>query len=257
MNTTLSSRTFTVLALCAIIAILALSISGTPTVSGQTTSDQVVTGEAPDSFATDANQYPATEFMLAPVSGEATIQFGTDADNDSAARVAATASSGVATVTTDDGMLRFDVAEDATRFVFADQPVHEDGMPAYGNAFVTQGYIYPKGTLDGTNGVLADGNPEFPDLVLGEWTCRGWFIGDGAHTTTGAWVITTQVYSFDDTVLISDGYEIADIDVPVERAITGGTGAYASSSGDGEQTLLGFNATTGANLRYALDPVVP
>lgn len=167
------------------------------------------------------------------------------------------ASASVASVTGEDGILRFDVAEDGTRFVFAEQPVHDDGMPAYGNSFVTQGYIYPEGTLDGTNGVLSDGSPEFPDQVLGEWTCRGWFIGDGAHTTTGAWVVTTQIYGFSDAMLVTDGYELADIDVPGERAITGGTGSYASVSGDGEQVLLGFNATEGANLRVTLTPIVP
>ena len=58
-----------------------------------------------------------------------------------------------------------EVAEDGTRFVFDEAPLLENGYPAYGNAFVTQGYIYPAGTLDGTNGVNADGSPEFPELV--------------------------------------------------------------------------------------------
>ena len=163
----------------------------------------------------------------------------------------------VASVTGEDGTLRFDVAEDATRFVFAEQPVHDDGLPAYGNPFVTQGYIYPEGTLDGTNGVLPDGSPEFPDLVLGEWTCRGWFIGDGAHTTTGQWVVTTQIYSFADAILVSDGTEIADIDVPAARAITGGTGPYASVTGEGQQVLLGYNASEGVDLRFTLTPTIP
>lgn len=163
----------------------------------------------------------------------------------------------VASVAGEDGTLRFEVAEDATRFVFAEQPVHDDGLPAYGNPFVTQGYIYPEGTLDGTNGVLPDGSPEFPDLILGEWTCRGWFIGDGAHTTTGQWVVTTQVYSFADAILITDGTEVADIDVPAERAITGGTGPYASVSGEGEQVLLGYNASEGVDLRFILTPTIP
>ena len=35
-------------------------------------------------------------------------------------------------------------------------------MPAYGNPFVTEGYLYPSGTLGGSNGVLPDGRPEFP-----------------------------------------------------------------------------------------------
>lgn len=179
------------------------------------------------------------------------------ASGQTASPAAEPGSAPVASVTGDDGIIRFDVAEDATRFVFADQPVHADGMPSYGNPFVTQGYIYPAGTLDGTNGVLPDGSPEFPDQVLGEWTCRGWFIGDGAHTTTGQWVITTQVYSFADAILITDGTEIADIDVPAARAITGGTGPYASVSGEGEQVLLGFNETEGVDLRFTLTPTVP
>ncbi|MDN5932138.1 MAG: hypothetical protein L0I24_13910 [Pseudonocardia sp.] len=57
---------------------------------------------------------------------------------------------------------------------------------------LTQGYRCPEGTLDGTNGVNPDGTPDFPDQVIGEWLCRGYSIGDGAHTTDGAWVYTTQ-----------------------------------------------------------------
>ncbi len=106
-------------------------------------------------------------------------------------------------------------------------------MPAHGNPFVTQGYIYPAGTLSDTNGVLPDDSPEFPDKVLGEWSCRGWLIGDGAHSTTGPMVITTQVYNFGGefsaATLTTDGYELADIDVTIQRAITGGTGPYADA----------------------------
>ena len=68
-----------------------------------------------------------------------------------------------------DGMLTsFDVAEDISRFVFAEAPVFDDGMPAYGNPFITQGYVYPAGTLDGgVEGTLADGSAAFPDKVIG------------------------------------------------------------------------------------------
>lgn len=169
---------------------------------------------------------------------------------------AMTSEDAIAAITGADGVLRFDVAEDPSRFVFAPQPLHEDGMPAYGNSFVTQGYIYPEGTLSGTNGVLPDGSPEFPDQVLGEWTCRGWFVGDGAHTTTGPMVITTQVYNFGaelgDAMLTSEGAELVDIGVAIERAVSGGTGQYAGARGQANQTLLGFTEQLSVNLRFAL-----
>jgi len=154
--------------------------------------------------------------------------------------------------------LRFDVAEDMTRFAFAKEPVDEKGMPAYGNPFVTQGYIYEYGTLNGTNGVLPDGRPEFPEKVIGTWTCRGWFVGNGAATKTGPMVITTQLYAFDEAhgggTLATDGYELADVEKAVARAITGGTGPFKLARGDGQQVLLGLNATEGVNLRFELQP---
>ncbi len=44
-------------------------------------------------------------------------------------------------------VLRFDVAENAKRFIFDETPLFDDGAPAYGNEFVTEVYIYPYGTL--------------------------------------------------------------------------------------------------------------
>ncbi len=155
--------------------------------------------------------------------------------------------------------IRFEVAEDGTRFIFDEAPVHENGMPAEGNAFVTQGYLYPEGTLNGSNGVLPDGSPEFPDKVIGAWICRGYFIGEGANATTGPWVITTQTYNFGetygDTTLVSEGYEIADFNVPVTRAITGGTGEYALARGEMNQTLRGFTEQMGVNLSVEIEVV--
>ena len=169
---------------------------------------------------------------------------------------ARTSEEAIAAITGADGLLRFDVAEDMTRFAFAEQPVHEDGMPAYGNPFITQGYIYPAGTLTESNGVLEDGSPEFPEKVLGEWTCRGWLVGDGARTKTGPMVITTQLYGFGagygDATLVSEGYELADVGVAIERAISGGTGPYLAARGQAEQTFLGFNASEGVNLTFEI-----
>jgi hypothetical protein len=167
------------------------------------------------------------------------------------------AADAVAAVTADDGVLRFDVAENATKFVFGPDLLHDDGLPAYGTWFVTQGYIYPAGTLDATNGVNADGSPEFPDQVLGQWLCRGVFIGDGARTTSGAWVITTQTYNFGavdgEATVVSDGHELADLGVAIARPVIGGTGPFAGAGGTATQSLLGFNVVEGVNLQFEID----
>ncbi len=148
--------------------------------------------------------------------------------------------------------VRFDVAEDMSRFVFDQSVAFEDGMPKHGSAFITQGYLYEAGTLNGTNGVLADGSPEFPEKVIGEWTCRGWFVGEGAHATTGPMVISTQLYNIGpelgNETFVTEGYELADVGVVIERAITGGTGEYVGAKGEMKQTFLGFNASEGVNL---------
>lgn len=150
--------------------------------------------------------------------------------------------------------LQVDVAEDGARFVFDDLNLYEDGMPAYGSAFVTQGYIYPAGTLNGSNGVLENGEPEFPDLVLGEWTCYGWMIGEGARTETGEWVVSTQIYKFNDgSMIVTDGFEIVDFDQPFTRAISSGTGEYRSASGEMVQVLHGFTDAMGVNLSVSFD----
>jgi hypothetical protein len=118
-------------------------------------------------------------------------------------------------------------------------------------------------TLNDSNGIVVkeDGTvaPEFPDKVIGEWTCRGWFIGNGAKTVTGPWVITTQFYNcgdeYGDVTLVTEGYEIADLNEAIERAITGGTGRYKAARGEEDQTLLGFNASEGVNLRFELSVI--
>jgi hypothetical protein len=168
--------------------------------------------------------------------------------------IAATSVFGRAAAEANTEVIEFEVAENTTKFVFDEAPVHEDGLPAYGNSFIIQGYTYPEGTLNGSNGALDDGSPEFPDEVIGEWICRGWFIGDGAHTTTGPVVITTQTYQFDEeygnATLVSDGYELADVNEQVKRAITGGTGPYALARGEVTQELLGLTEQMRVNLRF-------
>lgn len=151
-----------------------------------------------------------------------------------------------------------DIAEDGTRFAFdTNGPLLDNGYPAYGNAFVTQGYLYPKGTLNDTDGVLPDGSPEFPDLVVGTWTCWGFMIGDGAATVNGPWVISTQLFEFDDGTgtVVTVGTEAPPGNPAVTRAITGGTGRFANARGQVAQTALGFNASEGVNATVEFDAI--
>jgi hypothetical protein len=153
-------------------------------------------------------------------------------------------------------ILKFDVAENARRFAFDETPLDANGLPAYGNEFITEGYIYPVGTLNGSNGVNPDGSPEFPDKVIGRWTCRGWHVGEGAATVTGPWVITTQLYDLGkkpgQESLMSDGLELVDLNVPIKRAIIGGTGPFRHARGEAIQTLLGFNQIQGVVIRFEI-----
>lgn len=159
--------------------------------------------------------------------------------------------------------LTVEVAENGyERFAVDETPAfEEDGLPAYGAEFVTQGYIYPAGTLtcddEGCNGVQEDGSPEFPDQVIGEWTCFGFHVGDGAHTETGPWVISTQYYSFGEEPgaesIATTGYEWVDRNVPFLRAIIGGSGAYRYARGEQEQELLHFDPVQGTTLRVTFD----
>ena len=142
-----------------------------------------------------------------------------------------------------------DVSENMARFIFDDAPVFEDGFPAYGNWFVTEGYVYPGGFLDGRAGVAPDGSPAAPDAVIGTWTCRGVFVGDGAHTAAGPAVITTQYFDLYDEpgydpakagegmALITEGFESMEFGKELSRAITGGTGIYADADGEAPADL--------------------
>ncbi|MBW7884909.1 MAG: hypothetical protein H3C34_20180 [Caldilineaceae bacterium] len=153
-------------------------------------------------------------------------------------------------------VIKVDVVDNPHLFVFDEAPVYDDGMPAHGNTFMTMGYIYPYGTLNGSNGVLPNGEPEFPDKVLGKWICRGWIIGDGAHAEAGAMAFTTQYFEFGEeygyATLVTEGYETASYNQPFARAITGGTGRFKRARGEAIQELLGYNEQMAVNLRFEI-----
>lgn len=165
-------------------------------------------------------------------------------------------SMGVAVAQPEPTSLRFDIAEIPSRYAFDESRADENGMPIYGTPFITQGYIYPEGTLNGTNGVLENGEPEFPDLVLGLWICKGWTVMESMDSAGQPAAVTTQLFQFgdveDNNVITTEGYEMMDIDVPVTRAITGGSGDHFAVRGEQEQVLLGFSDQMGVNLRVEL-----
>ncbi len=147
-------------------------------------------------------------------------------------------------VTDDDGTIRFDIAEDGTRLLRADAPVLAAGLRAQGAPYRSQGYIYPEGTLSAqVDGVNADGSPQFPERVLGQWSAYGWSVGDDTYGTAGPWLLSTQIYQFGNewgaATLVSEGFVHADPGGTVARAITGGTGPFAIARGELVDTTLG------------------
>ena len=148
--------------------------------------------------------------------------------------------------------LVYDIAQDDHTFSFDNDPLLENGFPAYGNEFIVQAYLYPGYTLSGDDGVNPDGSPQWPEKVIGSWTCRGWFVGQGFATVTGPLALTQQFFDLgedpgDDTIT-TDGYEYMD-ETTVDRAITGGTGEFEGARGRERQKNIGFNATGGMNIR--------
>jgi hypothetical protein len=152
-----------------------------------------------------------------------------------------------------------DVACDANTFVF--QGPADAAGPDGGASFVVQGVIYQAGTFDlhgAGRGLLPDGTPEFPDRVIGRWTCQGHFVGEGFDTATGVFVVTTQLYDLDNEhpgaeTLVSHGVELIDLGVPFERAVTGGTGSFRRAQGEVTQKALAVNATGLFNFTFQFD----
>jgi hypothetical protein len=155
--------------------------------------------------------------------------------------------------------LALDVACNGTTFQFVGPTT--GGGPAKGDTFVVKGYIYPAGFFKkygATSGVNPDGSPQFPNLVIGTWYCRGWFLQDFASAKTGPFVATTQIYDlssegYSRKALTSDGLELVDQNVKISRAIVGGTGPYAGAKGEVEQTAISTNATGLFNFTYAFN----
>jgi hypothetical protein len=160
-----------------------------------------------------------------------------------------------------------DVVADCNRFI-SEGVGHPHPGPVFGDYFMQEGFIYEGGTLaancaggDGC-GLNPDGTPEFPEAVIGKWSCYGSFVGNGGATAEGVWLYSTQVYEFDveqiddnvfapgEHALVSHGVERIDLNVPWDRAVTGGYGNFKRATGQVQQTKIGFNQTECENFTF-------
>jgi hypothetical protein len=139
-----------------------------------------------------------------------------------------------------------DVAEDlAGKFVptFV-KPEH--GQPERGSFFITEGRLFPAGTIQG------DGSTFHPAQSghIGIWVCRGTHLVAASQIPAASlWVSSAQLFVLGrqgKEQLATEGIEGKGT---VTRVVTGGTGNYAGWTGEQVQQFLGFNPTGGVNLR--------
>ncbi len=170
--------------------------------------------------------------------------------------------------------LKFDVSQDGNTFkiIAIDNgeggpfdTLTNEGNLAQGAIFSVLGYIYPEGTLQGgtVSGTNADGTPAFPDLVLGHWSCRGWFIQDGDPGITGIQLLGQQVFLFDATgklgrkSIVTEGIDLSldevDLNVKFRRVVFGGTGPFKGARGQQTMTNYGFNDSFGVDSTHRLE----
>jgi hypothetical protein len=147
-----------------------------------------------------------------------------------------------------------DVAEDlAGKFVpTLVKPEHT--QPERGSFFVTEGRVFPAGTIEGDG----FGFDPYRSGHIGVWFCRGTHLVSAAEIPAAPlWVNSAQLF-----ILGRQGKEhIATEGIEgsgtVTRIVTGGAGNYVGFVGEQRQTFLGFNSTGGVNLRvtFVLYPV--
>jgi hypothetical protein len=141
-------------------------------------------------------------------------------------------------------VLTVDVAEDFTKF----NPTlvkPTDTEPKRGSWFITEGNVYPEGTIQGA-GETFDPNT---GGAIGRWYCRGTHLVSASEIPAAPlWVDTAQIYFLpdDEHSIVTDGLEGSKT---ILRAVTGGTGRFRGYLGKQRQEFLGFNKTGGVNLR--------
>jgi hypothetical protein len=141
-----------------------------------------------------------------------------------------------------------DVAEDMSLFAEPRVPVGTE--PLRGSFFITEGKIFPAGTIPGISGDQFD--PNAAAGSVGTWFCKGTFLVKGSlFDKTPMAVLSDQLYllSNDNQSIATTGTEGS---APTVRAVIGGTGPYAGYTGEQRQEFLGFNKTGGVNLRVKI-----
>lgn len=132
-----------------------------------------------------------------------------------------------------------DVAEDlAGKFVptFV-KPEH--GQPERGSFFITEGRLFPAGTIQG------DGSTFHPAQSghIGIWVCRG------THLVAANQIPAASLWASSAQLFVIGRQGSIEGSGTVTRIVTGGAGNYAGWTGEQVQTFLGFNPTGGVNLR--------
>ena len=150
--------------------------------------------------------------------------------------------------------IKVEVAEDFNKFV-PGPPFDADGVPQRGSFFITEGKLFPEGTIQG-DGSSFDPNSEGS---IGVWFCRGTHLVSGLTAPDVRFAVdTAQAYLMpDDTrMIVTDGLE-GGFGFEVQRVVSGGTGEFRNVIGIQKQELMGFNASGGVNIRvtFELEPV--
>lgn len=143
-------------------------------------------------------------------------------------------------------VITIDVAEDLAGKFVPTMVKPEHTQPERGSFFVTEGRVFPAGTIKG-DGASFDPNQSGH---IGVWICRGTHLVSASEIPAApVWVDTAQLYVLGrqgKEQLSTEGIEGAGT---VRRIVTGGTGNFAGWRGEQHQTFLGFNPTGGVNLR--------
>jgi len=143
-----------------------------------------------------------------------------------------------------------DVAEDFEKFV-PGPPFDQDGVPQRGSFFITEGKIYPEGTIK-DDGASFDPNSEG---AIGQWFCRGTHLVSGLEFPEVRFAAdTAQAYLLpnDKEMIVTDGLE-GGFGYVLQRVVSGGTGKFRKFIGIQKQELLGFNKSGGVNIRVTFE----